>query len=91
MLRKLLGGIDERALVGSLARNGLAALGMGVVLWLWLHWLASGTGLSLHGSAAAWVATLGGIGLAVVTYGAICLLVKSTELRPALAILLRRR
>lgn len=91
LLRRRMRGIDERELLASLVRNGVAAFGMGVVLWLWLYWLDSGMGFHVYGSTAAWLTTLGGIGLAIISYGAGCLLFKSAELRPALAILLRRR
>lgn len=91
LLRKRLGGLDGRVLLTSMARNGLAAIGMGLVLMLWLAWIGDGAVLTLKGSSAAWVTTLGGMALAAASYGAGCLLAQSTELRPALAILLRRR
>jgi len=91
LLRKRMGGLDGRALLASVARNGVAALGMALVLALWLDWFGDGAVLNLHGSIAAWVATIGGMALAAASYGIGCLLVKSSELRPALAILLRRR
>jgi len=91
LLRKPLGGIDGRALLDATLRSGLAAAGMGLVLFWWVRWFGDGAAFNLHGSLAAWAATLGGLVLAVASYGGGCLLLQSKELRPALMILLRRR
>jgi len=91
LLRKPLGGIDGRALLDATLRSGLAATGMGLVLFWWVRWFGDGAAFNLHGSLATWAATLGGLVLAVVSYGGACLLLQSKELRPALMILLRRR
>ncbi|CAN5488428.1 murein biosynthesis integral membrane protein MurJ [soil metagenome] len=91
LLRKRMGGIDGRSLVDSIVRNGLAAAAMGVALALWLHWLGTSPWPRLSSSTGLWLMTLGGVTLATTVYGLGCIILKSTELRPALATLLRRR
>lgn len=91
LLRRRLGGIDGMALLDATLRNGLAAIGMGIVLLLWLRWFGDGAALHLQGNLATWAITLGGLVLAVTAYGLGCLLLQSKELRPAFRILLRRR
>lgn len=92
ILRGRLDGFGERLLSASVIRSAIAALGMYGTVWLWLFALKNGLlGLSLMNGDNRWIAALGGIGVAVITYLVLSLLLKSEELKPALAIVLRRR
>ncbi len=90
-LRKQMGGLDGLTLLGSVARNGVAAALMGLILaaWLWSHQQPFFP--RLPGLSGAWIATLGGLGIAALGYALAGILLRSPELRPALAILWRRR
>ncbi|MCH9663070.1 MAG: murein biosynthesis integral membrane protein MurJ [Gammaproteobacteria bacterium] len=80
LLRRRMNGLDERRLLMSIVRAVLAAAVMGGAIGLWLAF-AGGN---------AWLSASGGIGVAALTYGAVSLLLKSEELQPALAIVMRR-
>ena len=93
LLRRKMGGIDGQALALSVMRCSVAALVMGGALWGWLQWLA-GSSLSLDSRSVAllpWASAVGGLAIAVAVYLIMSLLLKSEELKPALAVVMRRR
>jgi len=92
LLRGRLGGIDEPLLIASVLRSAVAAGGMYGTVWLWLFLLKDGLfgALTVDGDYR-WLAALGGIGIAIVTYLLLSLLLKSEEMKPALAMILRRQ
>jgi putative peptidoglycan lipid II flippase len=82
LVRSRLGGLEERALLGSVARSGLAAVVMaaGLMLWRWgmvgrADWLVGGVGIVLGAGG----------------YLAIASLVGAEEVRTAVRMVLRRR
>lgn len=94
LLRKRLSNMDAGRLGRSVLCSAVAALGMYGTVWLWLFGLDRGL-VNAFGVAdvygdARWVALLGGLLIAVITYAGISLLLKSEELAPALRSVLRR-
>ena len=87
LLRRRMGGIDGKHLLLSLGKNAAAAVVMGGCVWLWLRFAPAWGNESVH----AWLLGLGGIAVAAIGYAAASLLLKSEELQPALAALLRKR
>ncbi|MFN8445687.1 MAG: murein biosynthesis integral membrane protein MurJ [Caldilineaceae bacterium] len=87
LLRRRMGGIDERKLWKSLLKSGIAALGMGLLVGLWLRLVP----MFAMGNLTLWAAGIGGMGVAVLAYFLISALLKSEELRPALQAVLRKR
>jgi len=88
LLRRRMGGIEGRRLTRAVLSSGVAAIGMGVVVSVWLRWLPA------HLPTAGWevwVAAIGGAIVAAGVYGAISLLFRSDELHGALALVRRRR
>jgi putative peptidoglycan lipid II flippase len=88
LLNGRMGGLEGRSLGVSLVRNALAAAVMALVVWLGVRWLQSVEGLPTM--LGVWIAALGGIGVAVVTYGVAALALGSREARWLLGLILRR-
>jgi putative peptidoglycan lipid II flippase len=85
LLRRQIGGLDYRQLGLAIGRQCLAASAMGAGLWGWLHWQP----LTIGATSAPWVLTLGGLLIAGSLYLVAAFLLRSEELRPALAMLRR--
>jgi putative peptidoglycan lipid II flippase len=91
LLRRRLGGIDGRRLAWTFLRSTAGALVMGVALAGWLAWLERGPAFATEdGLGGAFLAVLGGIGLAAAVYGLAAFVLRSEELR-AMRALVRRR
>ena len=88
LLNRRMGGLEAGALGMSLVRNGLAAAVMAFVVWAGVGWLRGITGLDA--TTSVWLAALGGMALAVVSYGAATLLLGSAEARWLMQLILRR-
>jgi putative peptidoglycan lipid II flippase len=88
LLNRRVGGLQLQTLVTSLARIVIGCAIMALVTWASVRWLQGFAGLS--GMVGVWLAALGGIALAVVSYGASTLLLGSIEARWLLALILRR-
>jgi putative peptidoglycan lipid II flippase len=84
LLNRRVGGLQLQTLVTSLARIVIGCAIMALVTWASVRWLQGFAGLGV------WLAALGGIALAVVSYGASTLLLGSIEARWLLALILRR-
>jgi putative peptidoglycan lipid II flippase len=89
LLNRRMGGLEGRALGMSLGRDAIAAVVMALVVWAGVRWIGSLTGL--NEVVQVWLSALGGIALAVVSYGAMALLLKSAEARWLLGLVARRR
>ncbi len=87
LLRRQIGGFDWQRFGASIWRQGVAALVMGAVLWLWLRWQPIGEATA----GMVWFITLGGVVIAGGVYLAVAFVLRSEELQPALALLRRRR
>jgi putative peptidoglycan lipid II flippase len=80
LIHRALQGFGGYMLALALARQLIAAALMGGALWLWgWRWAEN-----------PWIAGLGGLVVGVLVYGGVSLLLRSDELRPALALLARR-
>jgi len=90
LLQRRMDGIELRQLLQTVVRSGVAAIAMGGALWGWLHFLGYSVTAVLP-SGTAWIAAAGGIGIALLVYGAISVLLGSLELKAALALAVRRR
>ena len=88
LLHRRMEGFEAGALGKSLLRNGLAAAVMALIVWGALRWL-EGIG-GLDEVTGVWLAALGGITLAVVSYGVVTLLLRSAEAQWLLGFALRR-
>jgi putative peptidoglycan lipid II flippase len=88
LLNRRMGGLEGRALSKSIARDLLAAAVMAIVVWGVVRWLQAVTGLD--DVISIWLAALGGIALAVISYGGMALLLRSAEARWLLGLLVRR-
>jgi putative peptidoglycan lipid II flippase len=88
LLHKRLGGMEVGALATSLIRSALAAGIMALVVWAMLRWFASLSGLGVI--AGEWLPALGGVVVAVATYGVTSLVVGSTEARWLINVARRR-
>ena len=88
LLQRRMGGLEVAALSISLARSGAAAAVMALVVWGAVRWLQNVPGL--HAEVGVWLAALGGGALAVVTYAAVALLLRSAEARWLLSVARRR-
>ncbi len=82
LLRRRLRGLDGQRLLASSARIGAATLAMSGALWAWLRWLSTQR-LFVDNPLidGGWIAAIGGVGLAVVVYGAVHLLLRSEEVQ----------
>jgi putative peptidoglycan lipid II flippase len=89
LLHRRMGGLELGALGRSLARNAIAASLMALVVWAGVHWLQGSA--ALDETLGVWLAALGGIVLAVVSYGAITLPLGSSEARWLVGLVLRQR
>lgn len=87
LLHRRMGGIDGQRLLLSLGKSGLAAVVMGALIWLWV----SVSSLFDAISGNSWLVGLGGIVVAAFGYGLGSLLLKSEELQPAVAAILRKK
>lgn len=87
LLRRRMGGIDGQHLLVSLGKSGIAAAAMGGLVWLWMR-LAPALGIL---GKSSWGIGLGGIAIAAVGYGIVSILLKSEELQPAMAAILRKK
>ena len=74
-MRRQLEGIQARVIADGALRFGLAALGMGLVILVWLQWAA---GLN------AWLVGLGGVTLGGLAYGILLILLRVDEVRMVL-------
>jgi putative peptidoglycan lipid II flippase len=72
MMRQRLNGIEGRYLARGFAACALAALGMGVGLWLWNQ---------AAGSLNHWIVALGGVALGGIIYGISVLLLRVPEIQ----------
>ena len=88
LLHRRLGGMEFGALGTSFLRKAIAAALMALVVWGGLRWL--GTLPTLGEVEQTWLAALGGMGVAVATYGAATLLTGSAEARWLMKLVLRR-
>lgn len=88
LLNRRMGGLQMVALGKSLLRNGVAAGVMALVVWGGVRWLQSFS--ALDAVVSVWLAALGGMALAVVSYGVAALLLQSAEARWLLQLFLRR-
>lgn len=88
LLHRRMGGLEAGALGKSLLRNGLAAAVMALIVWAMLRWFEGIGGLDRV--TGVWLAALGGIALAVVSYGVVTLLLRSAEAHWLLGFALRR-
>jgi putative peptidoglycan lipid II flippase len=89
LLKRRMGGLEAGALLRSVARSGVSAALMALVVWGGVSWVMAMGGVSEE--VRVWLAALGGTALAVVSYSAITLLLGSAEARWLLNLLLRRR
>jgi putative peptidoglycan lipid II flippase len=89
LLNARMGGLEAGVLGKSLMRNGIAAAVMALVVWGGVRWV-EGLG-GLDEVVGVWLAALGGMALAVVSYGALSLLLGSMEARWLVGVVLRRR
>lgn len=80
LMRRRLNGLEGRAMLGGVIKAGLAALGMGAVLWGWL--------VLSHGWSPAAI-TLGGIALSLPVYAGLLFLLRTPELRLLLKLIRR--
>ena len=87
LLRRRLGGLEGTRLLQAVGRHLTAAILMGALLWSWLRWLETQTA---WGAAGDWLAAGSGIVLAALVYGLSCLVLRSDELQPFHAVLLRK-
>ena len=81
LMRRRLDGLAGRSLWGAVGQAGLAALGMGAVLWLWLA--------ATPGLAQAWRA-LGGVALGGALYGLALVVLRVREVGLMIAAVGRR-
>ena len=88
LLHRHLEGLDVGTLGKSLVRNAIAAGLMALVVWVGVRWVQGIVGLDE--TAGVWLAALGGIALAAVSYGAFTLLLGSGEARWLVGLVLRR-
>ena len=76
LMRRRLAGLEGTRLLQGAWQAGLAALGMGAALWVWLD---------LTSDKAAWLVALGGVVLGSAVYGLVVLGLGMSEARWALA------
>ncbi len=88
LLHRRMGGVEAGALGESLVRNAFAAGLMALVVWMGVRWVQANVGMDEV--VGVWLAALGGIALAVVSYGMSALLLGSAEARWLLALVLQR-
>ena len=87
LLNRRMDGIEARRLFASASRSLIAALIMGLAVYLWLEWLG---GANVGATAARWLAPLVGMALAAGVYGLASLALKNEEMQ-SLTALVRRR
>ena len=90
LLRKRMSGLDIEQLIQSGIRTGLSACCMGMAIWIWYNWIIESVWVEPY-TVGGWLAAIGGIAIAVGVYGAASFILNREELRPALAIVARRR
>jgi peptidoglycan biosynthesis protein MviN/MurJ (putative lipid II flippase) len=88
LLHRRMEGLEVGTLGKSLVRTAIAAGLMAVVVWGGVRWVQGMTGLDE--TVGVWLAALGGMALAVVSYGAFTLLLGSGEARWLVGLVLRR-
>jgi putative peptidoglycan lipid II flippase len=81
VMRQRLNGIEGRYLARGFAACALAALGMGVGLWIWTQ---------AAGSLNHWVIALGGVALGGIIYGISVLLLRVPEIQILINAITRR-
>ena len=81
VMRQRLSGIEGRYLARGFAACALAALGMGVGLWLWNQ---------AAGSLNHWIVALGGVALGGIIYGISVLLLRVPEIQILINAITRR-
>jgi putative peptidoglycan lipid II flippase len=79
LLNRRMGGMEAAVLGRSVLRNGAAAAIMAVAVWAGVRWWQGVAGT--ESTLSVWLAALGGMALAVVTYGVATLLLGSAEAR----------
>jgi putative peptidoglycan lipid II flippase len=89
LLHRRMQGLELGKLGKSVLRNGIAAAVMALAVVMGVKWLQANPAVS--GMASDWLVALGGIVLAVVTYGGVALLLGSNEARWLLGLVLRKR
>jgi len=90
LLRKRMNGIEGYTIVQGVVRCSIAAAVMGLLVWLGRQGIEqSEWAISLN--QGGWLAAVGGVIAAGLLYLLCSLLLKSEELQPALALILRRR
>jgi putative peptidoglycan lipid II flippase len=87
LLNRRMDGIEARRLFASASRSLIAALIMGLAVYLWLEWLA---GANVGATAARWLAPLVGMALAAGVYALASLVLRNEEMQ-SLTALVRRR
>jgi putative peptidoglycan lipid II flippase len=87
LLHRRMGGLEVSVLGASVVRNALAAALMALAVWGGLRGLQT---MGLDATLTLWLAALGGIALAVVSYGVATLLLGSGEARWLLGLVRRR-
>jgi putative peptidoglycan lipid II flippase len=80
-MRQKLNGIEGSYIARGFAACGLAALGMGIGLWLWIQ---AAVGLP------SWIIALGGVALGGMLYGAAVLVLRLPELQTLINAIARR-
>jgi putative peptidoglycan lipid II flippase len=89
LLGRRLGALPMRSILVSGIRSGLAAGVMGMAVWAWLNWLTGQPQWTL-GLPIGWLAALGGLATALITYAGVSFALGSEELR-AVVVPLRQR
>jgi putative peptidoglycan lipid II flippase len=90
LLHRRTAGIEARALLLSIGRHMVAALLMGGICWVWLAWAMHQHWATLP-QVGAILLTLSAAVVGGSVYLVSCALLRSTELQPALALIMRRR
>ncbi len=80
LLRKRLGGIDGGRILSTFMRTVVAALMMGVLIWVWSTFLNGYLG---EGKLASLVVLISGIGLGVLVFGLAAYVLRMDEFRQA--------
>jgi putative peptidoglycan lipid II flippase len=81
LLRKRLGGLNDRGFFLAFLQSGLGALGMSIIVVIWDHSM---------GESIVLLAVLGGVFLGAVVYGLILMLIKTPEVGQAIRAVKRR-
>jgi putative peptidoglycan lipid II flippase len=89
LLGRRLGALPMRSIIASGLRSGLAAGVMGMAVWVWLNWLTGQPQWTI-GLPTGWLAALGGLVTALITYAGISFALGGEELRVVVSPLGRR-